>query len=360
MNDENIDFDIAEELFEVHDLSIEFENMLAEFGNVEEFKSISMESATTDAQLSMLLKFESVEDSLWEKIKEKLKKFLQWLKKLFESLWIRVKTFFMDTDGKWFENNKYALKRTIEKTIENLDLKINIRNYNFSINVIQSYAKDIELVNTSVDKLYDLGSRLVEEMLHSKTPETHKFWGSGFKNVKSKLMNDIIDTRNNLCASMGLSTDVSSISPEAVKSAIMKKYYSQKYIDKSEPKSEIEVKRLVSSYDEAELICSRKGTEEIKNLCDKIKRGSSVMEMYLKDLDSFIRQSEYSSSDDNHHSSEMKSFINTIKSSVVLILQSVSKLASALGTNYWVLYMNIRSDTLKVCKKVFSANQDTK
>ena len=351
MNEE-LDVNLVDEILNIGDLSIECADALNEFENVVSLEPAMMESASVEGSDITALKFEDAEQSLWQKIKEKLKKFFKWIKSLFESLWEKVRTIMMDTNAKWFESHRYELKNAMErKSGDNTNVKI--RNYNIEINIVESFNKDIVLVYSGIDKMYSLGEKLIETILNTTVPEKHRFWSIGRKNAKKELMDEIVKIWNEISNSLNLKLNPGEeLSSEDAKNAILAKYFNAGYIDKSQPTVEVSVSSFVSDFNDAEWICSKKGTAEIKRMCESMKRNSGVMEIYLRELESFTMKLERQNV--GNGDKKVKELINTIKSTVVAVLQSISKLSLSLGTQYWALYMNLRSDTLKACKVWYS------
>lgn len=353
------DFEICDDITTVFSIAAECNNLINDYNLLESGKNLTLEGVDPQSDKYTMLNatFEDSNNELWTKIKTKVKNFLDWVKELFQKLWNKIKSEIIDIEGDWMAAHSWEVKSTMQKYKPNDDDLIKIHTWNFD-DPGKEFLADIAYVKLCVDQLYKLGNDLVTQLMVE--PKRNKFTGKNTVDVKKIIISEINELWDDFCKSCGLPKDKRDnptiIGDTDIKNAIRSKYYSKEYLDKSDKFKNVRVDNFVDKFEVLDAMYSKAGTQEIKWICDNISKRSAGSAMYLRELDEFVAKLERTA----RENPENKITIDMAKSGVINIIQNVSKVALALGSEYWLIYMNLRSDMRRAARawfKIYARNK---
>lgn len=346
------EFELCDDIITVSDIAAECTGLMNDLDLLISSKDLVLEGLDVESDKYKMLEasFEDSNNEVWTKIKTKIKNFLEWIKELFQKLWNKIKSEIIDIEGDWMQSHAWELKSAMTKYKPNDDDLIKIHNWNIN-DPGSTFIADIAYVKTTIDQLYKLGNELAIQLMVE--PKRNKFTGKNTVDVKKIIISQINETWNDFCKSCGLPQEKidnpTIIGDSDIKTAIRSKYYSKDYIDGSEKYKNIRVDNFTGKFEVLDAMYSKAGTQEIKWLCENISKRSAGSAMYLRELDEFVAKLERTAKDDP----ETKITIDTAKSGVITIVQNISKIALALGSEYWLIYMNLRTDMKRAARRWF-------
>lgn len=346
------EFELCDDIITVSDIAAECSNLLNDFDLVSKGRLVSLENVepSSDKYTMINASYEDASNDLWNKIKTKVKNFLDWIKQLFQKLWNKIKTEVIDLEGDWMYQHSWEIKSTMEKQKPSDDDTIKVHTWNLE-NPSQEFLIDISYVKKLVDDLYSLSNAFVTALMTE--PKRNKFNGKTTIEVKKELVAAIYDCWGEFCKTCkipkGKEDSPTTIGENDVKNAIRSKYYSEKYLSGDTKFESVRVDKFAGNYKFLDAMYSKSGTQEIKWICDNISKRSAGSAMYLRELDEFIAKLER----DSRINPDNAVTIDNAKVGVINIINNVSKVALAVGSEYWLLYMNLRADMKRAAKKWF-------
>jgi hypothetical protein len=293
------------------------------------------EILTIEQQQVMYEKAYNNENSLWNKIIEKIKN----LGYAIRDFWDRVKDWFKKqvyvADYNWYMRRYPYLKKAIENTKDN-DI---ISMYSFIvIHPFSVLSKDIVNVDSILIKIYDNTERLLRTYIEkNRTQYGDSLKVSYSEDEKASLQEEITKAWSSLLATLSITIDDKNISSETIRESIFKKYLG----DKSFKKENKPIKDMVSTIEEIEYCMNPNKAKDFENLCDIISRGSSKCVLMLKQVDTF-------------HIEE------TSKASMeaVTVLRTTLNICNTIASSYWRLFIMARENTKK-CISEYMYNADS-
>jgi len=303
-----------------------------------------IEASVTQEQ-SQRFAFESIideEDSVWKKIVDTIKKWIEKIKELWGKFIQWLKSCSYETESDRYYKHRGLCAVGIEHATAGDT--VTIKNYVID-NPMETVVSDILAINSSLDAFYELAKKTVTDFLNPSPTVRKSFWEKlkekfkGAPPAQAHVSEVIRAEWEKLEVQIGIKGMEGSFTSQNVKHMISLKYF--KNGDKKE-KKEVPVKDFAKTIQIIDSFLEQSKIKELEKMCTVIRNGSTELQKLLHDIEKYKMQDLSKEQD-----AELMKDIAMGKNGSIIIIRNTLSICNAIGQLYWGIFLMIREDVKK-------------
>lgn len=332
---------ILESVMDITEAERELLNVQLQYESTLDILDCAIDAIITDEDAREIQYEEAEADkaSLWNRILDKLRSFIESIKKTWKKFMEFLQQQAYRIDYYWYKDRL----NKISAGIQNLPAGTRINLTHYVINdPVASIQNDIKDCQSVLQNMYNEAGKFITDVINDKNQSFMDKLRGGNVNRSDAL--DVFQANaRDLATLCGLKNfDLTELSTGMIREAVFNKYYGSEIPSKqnSDPKS------VVSDLSHTTIL-TVETVNSVKKMCDLISTGSSKSEVNLKRLDHFTRNNMQSSL-----TKALQKDANSKANVCITSLRSTLSLCNSIGLAFWSVFLHIRID-VKRCVNLY-------